>query len=54
MYHLRDDVFVHKLNILYITIFTIVGLFSHMASTSQKWALLYGHETLIPVFQKSC
>lgn len=55
MYHFRDDVFVRKLNTLYMTVFTIVVLFSHMEDTSQKWTLaLYGHGTLIPIFQNSC
>jgi len=55
MYHIRENVFGHKLNILYMIVFTMVVSFSHMEATSEKWTLaLYGHETLIPIFQNSC
>ena len=54
MYNFRDNVFVRKLNVLYMIVFTVVS-FSHMEATSQKWTLaLYGHGTLIPIFQNSC
>lgn len=43
MYNFRDNVFVHKLNIFCVTLFTIVVSFSHMEATSQKWTpALYG------------
>lgn len=54
MYNFRDSVFVYKVNILYMIVFTIVS-FSHMEAASQKWTpALYGHGTLIPGFQNSC